>query len=58
MPKVAKILNEILSNNTDKIDIIRMIVKALYRKREDMISIRSWYNTYEEMAYGKERRNN
>ena len=55
---MAKILNEILSNNTDKIDIIRMIVKALYRKREDMISIRSWYNTYEEMAYGKERRNN
>jgi len=24
VPKVAKILNEILSSNTDKIDIIRM----------------------------------
>lgn len=53
MTKVAKILNGLLTINTDKIDNIRMIAKVLYHKRYDIIGIRSGYNTYGEI----ERRN-
>ena len=39
--------------------MIRMNEKiTLFRKWYDINEIRSWYNTYEEMAYGKEKRRN
>ena len=42
----GKNLQWIFYSDTDNIDFIRMIVMVLYRKQQDIIVIRSWYNYY------------
>lgn len=56
MLKVAKILNGFFYSDTDNIAFNLYDCNGFIPKMVGYNSIRSWYNTYEEMTYGKEKK--